>query len=88
MNAKEMFEELEYKQEIKENNNHKNEYIIYYLEPMKEIQQAFCFCVDGNTVWTTKYEELFNDFKGEIYGITAKETLAITQQMKELGWIE
>lgn len=95
MTANEMFEKLGYKQELrykKLSGNGKGglEYIIYHHDGvLKDIQQAFCFGIDGFTFWTSYYEHLFSsDGKGEIFGVSADEVLAITQQMKELGWME
>ena len=95
MTALEMFKALGYKQELRYKKLSGNplgdlDYIIYHHDGvLKETQQAFCFCTDGYTFWTTRYEDLFSDDgKGEIFGTTTEEVLAITQQMKELGWIK
>jgi len=87
MNAKEMFEKLGYKQELRKVNPKsytKDDWIIYH----KGIHgQAFVFSLNNLTLWTNNYENIDSD-SGEIYGITPQEIQAITQQMKELGWIE
>ena len=95
MTAFEIFKQLGYKQELRYRKLSGNslgdlEYIIYYHDGvLKELQQAFCFGIDGFTFWTTRYEDLFSDDgRGEIFGVSAEEVLAIIQQMKELGWIK
>jgi hypothetical protein len=85
MTAKEMFETLGYGQQILETSQSKKyEYIIYYKG---EIDQAFCFCNEFQTYWTAMYQDLFSETYSCVFPIDKEEHQAITQQMKELGWI-
>ena len=87
MTAKEMFENLGYKQERKEVNPNgygKDSYLYYHTGIHG---QAIVFSLINNTVWTCCYDDIDKD-SGDIYGLSIGELQAITQQMKELGWIE
>jgi len=89
MTAKEMFEKLGYKQERKEvnSNGYGKDSWLYYHKGIHG--QAIVFSLTNNTVWTCSYEDLEKDsVSGDIYGLFPEEIQAITQQMKELGWIE
>ena len=75
MTAKEMFEKLGYKQE-----KDTNEFITY---SDKGIIITFCKYTQS---YSTKYLDYFTGDTTS-YFVDVKDHLAITEQMKELGWI-
>ena len=78
-----MFEKLGYEQELRPN-EHNYQYIIFGLRGR---EQAIVFGLDYKTWWSCDYDDVHEE-NSSIWGITVDEHQAITQQMKELGWIE
>jgi hypothetical protein len=87
MNAQQMFEELGYKKEYVEMTPYGYAVDTLLVYQKGANNEAIVFSLQNEAVWTCKYEDIHND-EGFIYGLLPKEIVAITQQMKELGWIE
>ena len=80
MTAKEMFEELEYKQSHNEDNS-----VIWYEH--NNVDLTFEFRQSSNRVYQI-YAPKLNEDDDDTLNFSVRLHLAITQQMKELGWIE
>ena len=78
MTAQDMFEALGWKL-----GERKDEYL-YYQKKQGNAEYDLDFYLDDKTYYAYGY---MGDYKIR-YMINAQEHLAITQQMKELGWIE
>jgi hypothetical protein len=79
MNAKEMFEELEWLLSYKSNNE-----TLYYIKKVNEAVYELNFYLEDKTY------DVYGFVKGHdiTYQLNAQEHLAITQQLKELGWLD
>jgi hypothetical protein len=79
MNAKEMFEELEWALSYKSNYE-----TLYYIKKVSKAVYEINFYLEDRTY------DVCGFVKGHdvIYQLNAQEHLAITQQLKELGWLD
>jgi hypothetical protein len=79
MNAKKMFKELDW-----ELSNESNDEVIYYIKKMGSAVYELFFYFEDKTY------DVYGLAKGHDinYPLNAQEHLAITQQLKELGWLD
>ena len=85
MNAKEMFEKLGYKISFPYN-SHNETYAILYTQDYGNKYHEIRFMLRDKTVQCSKI--FYDDKKMWALTLSIDEIKAITQQMKELGWIE
>jgi hypothetical protein len=82
MTAKEMFEALGW--ELGELNVYERDDILYYRKKEGSAEYDLIFFFEDKTYGVDGFTKGY----GIRYNLNAQEHLAITQQMKELGWLE